>query len=430
MEQKSERCPGGPTRVRTFAPCAIAPGAATIGLMQSQSALMDSKDSTDLRPPPGTDVRRVPVVHVLDGVLLGKEYLWGKEQVVYNLMHAQRSSARFAPALAVFSSCLLSEQIGAEGFPVVVLNTPGSTSPWQGLRSLMHFLRGHPSAVLHTHGYKANVVGRLARSFGAPMSGIVSTSHGFDNTAARIRVYNAIDRFSSMASDVITMPDESMLAAFPRAATKKFIPNAIPDRPLPSAEERANARRRFGWSDGDFVAGAMGRLTPSKGMPELIDAAKLTQAPLRWAVAGVGEMQADIDRCDPARIQAVGYVSPSDEFVTAIDCYVQSSRSEGLSLALLQAMRAAKPIVATRVNATELAVRDGVDGVLVEPRSASALAAAVERVRSDRDLAQRLGASARARFLENFRIERQAEAYDDLYARVCASHQRSENGAV
>ena len=383
-----------------------------------------------MRPPTAPDVRHVPVVHVLDGVLLGKEYLWGKEQVVYNLMHAQRSSARFAPVLAVFSTCLLSERIEAEGFPVVILNPADSTSPWKGLRSLMRYLRANPSAVLHTHGYKANVVGRLARSFGAPMSGIVSTSHGFDNSAARLWVYNAIDRLSSPGSDVVTMPDEAMLATFPRAATKKFIPNAIPDQPLPSADDRANARRRFGWGDGDFVAGAMGRLTPSKGIPEFIEAAILTRAPLRWAVAGVGAMQADIDRCDPARIQAVGYVSPSDDFVTAIDCYVQSSRGEGLSLSLLQAMRAAKPIVATRVNATELAVRDGVDGVLVEPRSASALAAGVERVRSDRDFAQRVGASARARFLENFRIERQADAYEDLYTRVCASHQGSEKTEV
>jgi glycosyltransferase involved in cell wall biosynthesis len=371
------------------------------------------------------DARRTPVIHVLDGVLLGKQYLWGKEQVVSNLMHAQRHSSRFAPELAVFSECLLSEQIEAAGFPVVVLTGDESGSPVRGLRALMRHLHANPTAILHTHGYKANVVGRLARMLGAPMTGIVSTSHGFDNTAARLRVYNAIDRFSSPASDFITAPDEAMLTKFPRRAKAQFIPNAIPDRPLPSAEARTMARQRFGWAEGDFVAGAMGRLSESKGLPEFIEAAQTTSAPLRFAVAGVGPMQADVDRCDPARIQAVGYVSPSDDFITAIDVYVQSSRSEGLSLCLLEAMRASKPIVATRVNATALAVRDGVDGVLVETQSAAALAGAVERIRKDPAFAQRIGASARARFLELFRIERQAEAYDALYASVCTAHDRS-----
>jgi glycosyltransferase involved in cell wall biosynthesis len=369
---------------------------------------------------------RVPVMHMLDGVLLGKQYLWGKEQVVSNLMRAQEHSTRFAPELAVFSPCSLSDQIEAAGFPVLILNPGDSGSPWAALRALMRHLRARPSTILHTHGYKANVIGRLARTLGAPMTGIVSTSHGFDNTAARLQVYNAIDRISSPASDVVTAPDEAMLAVFPRAAKKMCIPNALPDQPLPTAETRARARERFGWDGGDFVAGAMGRLSASKGIPECIAAADATHAPLRWAVAGVGPMDVDIARCDPARIQALGYVTPSDEYIAALDVYVQSSHSEGLSLSLLQAMRAAKPIVATRVNATEHAIRDGIDGVLIEPRSAAALAAGVERIRADSAFAARLGASARARFLENFRIERQAEAYDELYSRVYAARRRSE----
>jgi glycosyltransferase involved in cell wall biosynthesis len=369
---------------------------------------------------------RVPVIHVLDGVLLGKQYLWGKEQVVSNLIHAQARSPQFVPELAVFSPCLLSDLIAADGFPVAILNSGSWGLPWQGLLALMRQLHAKPTAILHTHGFRANVVGRMARALGAPMTGIVSTSHGFDNSTARLKFYNAIDRMSSPSSDVVTMPDETMLAAFPRGANAKFVPNAIPDQPLPSASDRARARQTFGWPESDFVAGAMGRLSAEKGIPEFIEAAISTSAPLRWAVAGVGPLQADVERCDPSRIQAVGYVSPSDDYVTAIDVYVQSSRGEGLSLSLLQAMRAAKPIVATRVNATELAVRDGVDGVLVEPFSAGALAAGVASLQSDRDLAHRLGASARARFLEKFRIERQAEAYDELYQRVCAAHDRTE----
>jgi glycosyltransferase involved in cell wall biosynthesis len=371
----------------------------------------------------------VTIVHVLDGVVIGKQYLWGKEQVVSNLMHAQRESGRFVPVLAVFSPCLLSERIAADGFQIAILDQRASGSPWRGLRGLMEFLRANPSAIVHTHGYKANVIGRIARVMGSPMTALVSTSHGFDDYAARLHLYNAIDRLTGPASDVVTAPDATMLATFPRRTVTKFIPNAIPDQQPPTAADRITARKRFGWSDADFVAGAMCRLSSNKGITELVAAARSTQAPLRWAAAGAGPMQPDIERCDPARIQAVGYVTPSDDYVAAIDVYVQPSRVEGLSLSLLQAMRAGKPIVATRVNATELAIRDGVDGLLVESRSASALARGVERVRADSGFAQRLGVSARARFLEKFCIERQAEAYEELYSSVCATRGRSETSA-
>jgi glycosyltransferase involved in cell wall biosynthesis len=221
------------------------------------------------------------------------------------------------------------------------------------------------------------------------------------------------------------MPAEAMLTRFLRGANGKFVPNAIPDQPVPTEDAQLCARQRFGWAETDYVAGATGRLSESRGIPEFIDAAKCTHAPLRWTIAGVGPMQHEIDACDPACIQTLDYASPSDDDIAAIDVYVQSPRGEGLSLSLLQAMRAAKAIVAARVNASEVAVR-GVDGLLEEPRSARAMADGFERMHTDPGHARRLGASARARYLEKYWVERQAEAYEDLCSDVCARNGSAE----
>src|ERR1700693_2693072 len=159
--------------------------------------------------PDTSATRVVPPGHVVDGVLLGKEYLWGKEQVILNLMHAQAKGGQFTPSLAVFSSCLLSERIEQESLPVTVLDERGRGSAWRGLKALSKYLQSHPGTLVHTHGFKANVVGRIARALGAPMAGLVATSHGFDNSAARLHVYNALDRMTSPGSDAVTMPDES-----------------------------------------------------------------------------------------------------------------------------------------------------------------------------------------------------------------------------
>ena len=161
------------------------------------------------------------------------------------------------------------------------------------------------------------------------------------------------DRLSSPASDFITAPDEAMLVAFPRRAnSKKFIPNAIPGS---SVAHGGRSRAKWPGNDsdgriGDFVAGAMGEaFAEAKGLlPEFMEAANSTRAPLRF---GGRRRRFDAKRtsmrCDPAlHAQAVGYVvAVRTTSSTAIDVYaVQSSRSEALSLCLLEAMRAAKPM--------------------------------------------------------------------------------------
>jgi len=95
---------------------------------------------------------------------------------------------------------------------------------------------------------------------------------------------------------------------------------------------------------------------------------------------------------------------------------VQASRSEGLSLALLEAMRAGKAIVATDVGATRDAVVDGESALVVPPRRPAALRDAVLTLRTDPALAARLGRNARARFETDFHMQRQHQRFADLYA--------------
>jgi glycosyltransferase involved in cell wall biosynthesis len=282
-------------------------------------------------------------------------------------------------------------------------------------------LHALPDTVVHSHGYKANVVARIARLRGAPMRGLVSTSHGFDSYARRLAFYNSVDRFTAFASSITTVTDPRMAQKFPPWTKARYVANALPAQAPPTEALRQNGRAEFEWAQDQFAVGMLHRLIPQKGVDVFLAAAALAKrwdrSDILWVIAGEGPQRELVENAarENPNIIYVGYVDPPDMYLAALDAFVQPSRSEGLSLALLQAMRATKSIVATRVGATELTVRDGYEGVLIDAEDPAAIAAAVILLADDRAHAARLAEAARARFVREFQIERQATAFLDLY---------------
>lgn len=359
------------------------------------------------------------VVHLVDAAG-GSEQLWGKERVVLWLAQSQIATGQVRPRIWTLTPKLLTQTAEKDGIESASLSTKVSKNLHLYARHLRERLSAIEPSIVHSHGYKANLVSRLARRIGAPMVGLVSTCHGWVNTSISLRVYNALDRWTSRWSDAVTVPSEVMLARLPRSAVA--IPNGIPDAPPASAERRTALRRLFGFQDTQIVAGVVGRLSPEKGIHELIAAAELTKNDERlvWCVAGTGPMEAALRSAREGlpNLRFVGYVDGSHAFLPAIDVFVQPSRSEGLSLSLLEACRGGLAIVATRVGATEWAVRNDREAVLISPGAADCLAEAVKRVSDDPLLRARLGREARRRFVDALDIAVMQKRYLDLYRRV------------
>jgi glycosyltransferase involved in cell wall biosynthesis len=367
------------------------------------------------------------VVHVLDALTDAGPGLWGKERVVAHLIEAQRASGRYAPSVAVFVDCSLATVARERGFPVHVLEKTHRRLPVGGSEKLrVVFSRAPAPMLVHSHEYKANVVARLLRRTGAPMRALVSTSHAwFDDTKA-LAAYNVLDRVTAFASDAQTVADRAMIERFPRGIRAEFVANGLPDRTLPTDAERASAREEFGVPPERFVAGYLARTSIAKGVGVFCDAARASgDAQLLWTVAGSGD-RADLARdANLANLRYIGFTDRSDAYRAAIDCYVQASYVEGLSLSLLEAMRAGLPIVATDAGSTSFAVRDGIEGLIVPPGDVAALATAVRRIASDAELARRLGGAARERFVSTFSIARQVDAFGDVYAAAIATRREA-----
>jgi glycosyltransferase involved in cell wall biosynthesis len=115
------------------------------------------------------------------------------------------------------------------------------------------------------------------------------------------------------------------------------------------------------------------------------------------------------------RFQLPGAISDVPGFLASLDIAVLPSRSEGMSNALLEYMAAARPIVATNVGANAEVLRDGIDGLIVPPEDADALAGALHRLATDRGMAMRLALSARRRAEQRFSREAMVRRFEDFF---------------
>ena len=356
------------------------------------------------------------VVHVLDAFAHAGDGLWGKERLIEGLMMAQRASGDIEPRLIAFVPCSLADLMRERGFTVDVLEPRHARIPARSLHALHRALSSRPRAVVHAHGYKANVVTRAARVAGAPMLGLVTTAHAWFDESPRTRVYNALDRRTAFLSDVMTVADRGMLGRLPARGRRAYVANALPDRALPDTHLRLAARARFGFTPGHYTLGFLARTTAAKGLPEILEAARRTiDEPLEWAIAGTGDLAESIAAAGLPNVRFQGYVAESDAYRAGLDAFVQASHIEGLSLSLLEAMRAALPIVATDVGSTTHAVRAGREALVVAPGDVDALVRAARALASDPVLGSGLGRAARERFVQHFCIDRQHREFLDIY---------------
>jgi glycosyltransferase involved in cell wall biosynthesis len=196
----------------------------------------------------------------------------------------------------------------------------------------------------------------------------------------------------------------------------------------PAADERAEARAALGLGDPDLAVGTVGALVPRKGHRYLLEAMALlgrgsAAAPQRRVVAiiaGGGSLRdplaAEIRRL--GLIDVVRILGPVDDArvtLWALDVFAMPSLSEGLGVALLEAMGCGLPAVASRVGGIVDTVDDGRTGMLVAPGDARALAGALTYLSAEAVARAAMGAAARAMAVERFSMASMARRTVELY---------------
>ncbi|MFH1023616.1 MAG: glycosyltransferase [Planctomycetota bacterium] len=356
--------------------------------------------------------------------------LGGAEKVVIHLATGL-DRTRFSPVIF----CLnepgpFAPEVLRQGIEVIGLHKRGPADILAAYR-LYNALKAGRFDVVHTHLWGANVWGRLAaRLAGVPV--IIATEHNVPNW--KTRWHFLLDRMLAPATTRLVAVSQAVLSEYERRKIAPLrwtlISNGVSPR-TPPVPGRDDARRALGLPPSGTVIGWMGRFAVVKNPLLFAEAAAIAvrKAPsLMIILAGDGPLRPALEQKINAlgirdRVVFAGVLHDIPAFLAALDAIAFSSDSEGLSMAMLEAMAAGVPVVATAVGGTRELVRHEITGFLVPPRDADALAGGMVRVISDPDLAETLRRNAtdftRREHAESGMIRR----HDSLY-RECLHGRR------
>jgi glycosyltransferase involved in cell wall biosynthesis len=228
---------------------------------------------------------------------------------------------------------------------------------------------------------------------------------------------------------VLSERNRELLAASnglaPRAISVVF--PGLPEERFSELPSAPAARQRISLATKSTSIGTVGRLSGQKRHDVLIEAiavASLQVPDLKLVIVGEGELETATRRLAekriPGQVTFTGYRSDAIELLPAFDIFAMSSDFEGLPFALLEAMAAGRAIVTTDVQGAGEAVRDGREGLVVPRRDPDAFARAIVTLARDRELAARLGAAARERFLAEFTADQMIDRTEALYLELLA----------
>jgi len=193
----------------------------------------------------------------------------------------------------------------------------------------------------------------------------------------------------------------------------RVIHNAVPDQQL---EQRPRLRE-------GRIVGSLGRLDRQKGYDVLVRALAQLPSDVSAVVVGDGPERDALHELAATlgvdgRFVVTGWKEDARDELTAFDVFALPSRFEGFPLALLEAMLAGLPPVATDVGSVAEAIVDGQTGLLVKSDDVDGLAAALLGLLDDEQRAEQLGQAARAHVLANFSPAVPAKAFEALYKEI------------
>ncbi|HEX3646802.1 MAG TPA: glycosyltransferase [Pseudonocardiaceae bacterium] len=327
----------------------------------------------------------------------------------------------------------LARDAGIEVIVVPELRAPiAPRADLLALRRLTRLLRQRRFDVVHTHCAKAGTLGRIAaRRAATPW--VVHTYHGFPfhqfQSVARRTAYVTVERRLGRVTDRALCVGTGVAAEATRrrlvAPDRIRTIGVVVDHSGPTRDRATitRARAELGLPQDAVVVGTVGRLTYQKAPEHFVAAlAGVSRPGVVGVWIGDGELAAEVAalaRSTGVTVVFTGERTDVPALLPAFDVFAMASRYEGLPTAVVEAMVAGVPVVATAVNAVTDVVVPGHTGLLVPPGRPASLADAVCYLLDHPQVAQRYATSAKARLGDRYRS---ATLRDALVAAYACTH--------
>ena len=344
----------------------------------------------------------------------------GAEREVARLAKKLREQGEDCEVVCVCEEGHLAADLRAIGVPVKVLDCG-----LMGLAKLTGYLRSSRPDVVHGHLVSwAPIAGKLAH-----VPAVIVTEHGLSLWRNHWQI--SFDRFVARFADrIVVVAGAVMEVRLKRwripAQKLVLIPNGVEQVRFDIEVEPAVVKTELGVDPADALVVTVGHLTAVKGHRYLLRAAAevLKQMPgVSFVLVGDGPLRQELQSTAEAlgiheRVKFLGYRKDVERILKAADVFALSSLREGTSIAILEAMAAGTPVVATAVGGNPEVIQNGRSGLLVPAENPNSLAEAIVRVLTNPELASSLVKEARERVESEYSAEGNLARLKNLYREV------------
>ena len=306
--------------------------------------------------------------------------------------------------------------------PVIRINHLGRkislVNDYKAWRELRVIVRECKPEIIHTHTFKAGLIGRLIRGNHKH----IHTFHGhlFEDSSFSLlekKVITLTEKFLARRTDVLISVGQNVGQELRDAGIgvdQKWVSIAPGVQPLP-VTNKSVARISLGLPDSVLIVGWMARMAPVKNPQLLLEVAK--QLPeVQFVMAGGGDLLESIKANAPTNVKVIGWADAAT-FWSAVDVAISTSDNEGMPVALIEAQLAGLPVIATDVGSNSEVIQDKVTG-LISSKGVDALVGAVNRFTSLPALMRTQGDKGRERASKEFSLEKMIRSHADLYQEV------------
>jgi glycosyltransferase involved in cell wall biosynthesis len=325
----------------------------------------------------------------------------------------------------------MQDEFGRLGAKVIAF-ADADARPSETMRRIRDYVAENRIEIVHTHTPRAILMLRLALGRGHRQLH-VATKHILNSPGDRRwgMLYSLADRLLLYSPNHLIAVSGKVyreIMACPAIDTARvsMIHNAVDHESFHAPGQREACRAEFGLAPDIVVIGSSGRLEKVKRYDLMLQAFAAVNAGFpgtRLMIIGDGSLKSDLEKLAEKLGVAdaviwTGFRRDIPRLLAAMDIYLQSSVNEGMSLSILEAMAAGKPVVITDVGGARELVEDGRTGVLIPAGSAPAITTALTELLEDPEKRYGLALAGREYITREFGVQQMMESYRRVYETV------------
>ena len=289
---------------------------------------------------------------------------------------------------------------------------------WSELREVV---RECKPEIIHTHTFKAGLIGRLVRG----KHQHIHTFHGHlfeDNSFSGLekKIITLVEKWLAPRANVLVSVGLNVGKELREAGIgvgQKWV-SIAPGVEALTLLEKSEARKSIGVNESEMLIGWMARMTSVKN-PNLLLQVASRLPDVQFVMAGGGDLLETMKSNAPENVKVIGWADAAT-FWSAVDIAISTSDNEGMPVALIEAQLAGCPVIATDVGSTREVVLHKITG-LITCKDLEDIAAAVHQLVNSPNLIKTLGITGKERATKEFSLERMIQAHRNLYTRLEAN---------